>query len=66
MKWDEPKRDKSDFFDDFTKPELETQPMGSEDRPKEKAPLPPKKVGPLWEVDDSLPTDFVKDFFKPI
>jgi hypothetical protein len=64
MKWGEPKRDKSDFIEDFIKEELEAQPVDPFDRSKEKA--PPPRVGPHWEVDDSPPSDFVKDFFKPV
>ena len=67
MNWDNPKRDKSDFFEDFTKEELETQPGSAFDRKKDKNPPPPPR-GPLWEVDETHEahaSDFVKDFFKP-
>jgi hypothetical protein len=64
MNWDNPKRDKSDFFEDFTKEELEAQPASTFDRNK-KEKTPPPRVGPLWEVDESHASDFVKDFFKP-
>ena len=62
MKWDHPPRESSEFFEDFIKKDSGS-PSSGHDRNKEKPQHP--KVGPLWEVDDSRPSEFVKDFFKP-
>ena len=62
MEWQRPKREKIDFFED-PREDSEHQPPEFLERKKEKA--PPSKSGPHWEVDDSRPSDFVKDFFKP-
>jgi hypothetical protein len=63
MHWDQPKRDKSDFFEDSSQEDREPERSDFLDRKKEKAKS--AKPGPQWEVEDSPPSDFVKDFFKP-